>query len=208
MKPSVFGSFCVFILIGLWTTLTYKFKTDPFVIVLLWLTIFFSALYYYYLNLATEKKFMDKLESCAISTKIASWFLIAFQYSIVSGMWFLLRIEWEYYAWGLIALNSSYLAWDCLHNNVLHDDPSAKIMFRFDGAHLALSVCLLITTWTLPPEVILDNSGAHIAMLVELACVFLILTSVAGLIWTAKSFKYNPFKLTSMNNKEIWPNAE
>lgn len=200
MKPSVFASFIVFLLIGFQTLRDYNFGTDPYVEGVLIVVIFSSAFYYYYLNVATEQNWAIKQR---VPTKERiTWWITALQYIGFLLLWHLLRENWRWYAIALLFLNLSYLLWDGLHFHLVRNDPKGVICW-WDVAGAVLSVLLVIATYTLPPKYIADRDSAHHGMTIAIVGALLIVQALSGLIAAIVIFRYNPFQPLAMDGNPI-----
>lgn len=201
MKPSVFASFLSFLVTGILTLYNKDFKTDNFLVRFLIVTIFACGFYYYYLNVATENKWVVRQRP--LSRKIASWWITALQYVGFLSLWTLLRYDLLWYAGGLLFLNTSYLIWDALHYSTVKKDKEGKVLFGLDIAGTICSALLVFSTPSLPPESITNNDSAHGAIVITSVCCLLSFQAIAGLVTTIFIFQYNPFRLLAMDGKPL-----
>lgn len=206
MTPSVFASFIVFIVIGFVTTIKYNFQTDTFVRCIVVGVVIFSALYYYYLNIATAQVWPIKQQVSKYAK--ATWWITAAQYLGFLLLWRMLNYRWWAYSATLVFLNGTYIVWDCLHLNIKQIfkkkcDLEGRLTSFWDIAGFLLSIAFFCFTFRFPGKVINDNETAHHAMAIILVGAFLIFQSISGLVMAGIVFKYSPFKLLFPNGIEI-----
>ena len=125
--PSTVASLLIFLFTGIYTILIFEnsfySKLPDLIKVLLFLAVFFNAIYYYITEIETEldNNFQKKLDSVHKS----EWYIRVFNQTILFSLWFLLQLDTlTLFAAGLFLLFLSYLIWDfvtysCFDNNKL-----------------------------------------------------------------------------------------
>lgn len=204
MKPSVFASFVVFLCVGGLALYSYPFNTDSWVRFCLVACAFSSALYYYYLNVATEQKWDARRR--APRAEILTWWITALQYVAILCLWPALRLNWIAYAATLLFMYVSYIVWDIVHRDLIAGnagDGKARCMFLFDVLGCLLAASLLAITLDLPPQQLTDPDSAHHAMLILTVALLLTLNSLLGFCVAVYMFHYSPFAYLRMDGTAI-----
>lgn len=181
-----------------------KFNTDNWVEAILIAVIISSALYYYYLNIATERK--SENGNVTYNQQIISWWITAVQYIGFLSMWFLLRKGWSWYAGGILFLNITYVVWDVFHWAFVWGKKSTRegrMMFYWDIGGTVCTIILLVCTFTLPDKDINNSVDAHHAMLIFGSGAFVVFQALSGLGMAILLFKYNPLRYLSMDGRPI-----
>lgn len=205
MKPSVFASFVIFMMVGFRTVfIDCEFNTDILVKGMLIAVIISSALYYYYLNIATEQQ--SENTNVTYKQQILSWWITAAQYIGFLSTWFLLRLGWGWYIGGLLFLNITYLVWDYFHHEFVWGEkstPAGRRMFGWDIAGTVFTCLLLAFTVTLPNKEMNNKVSAHHAIAITICGLFVVIQALSGLFMAYRSFGYKPFRFLSMDGSPI-----
>ncbi len=192
MKPQALIILLVFCLTGVYAWFNIDFHTDNLVQVFMYLLIWSTGLYYFYLNLATEEAWEYKLDEPRWRKKTDGC-LIVIQGIGFEALWFtILGHHLLGYAIDICILNLTYIIWDIVYWDMIKQQ-KGKIIITFDLLSLLISLWLSTYIPSLPAKV--DTiSTVHQAMWATILSAILIYHSIIGFIISATQFKTNPLK--------------
>lgn len=213
MKSEVAASIVIFIATGILFFLNGEIDVDRFYRWSIYLAIFFTALYFYYLTIAIEGTWSDF--ETPVGRKKIVWAIQTLQFVLFYSLWILLNFGISWYAFALFAIHLTYLLWNIIHRDSLKIKPGSSLIWIIDISNTVFAGAFLILSYFAPAElgykstesqvkiVELNDPGLLIAQYTVFCSGLLALASLIGfgiIIW---KMRYNPFKLVDPEGKVL-----